>query len=229
MPDYSKALIYKLVCNDTYITENYIGSCCDYDERKRNHKSDCNNINGKKYNIYKYKFIRENGGFENWSMIIIKQFPCNSKSELVCEETVQMDLLGGELNTIRPFVTDEERQERNKEYIKEYNEKNKEERNEYNKQYREKNKEKIKELDRLYKEKNKEQLKEYKKEYREKNKEEIKERERIYRENNKEKIKEYKNQKVECTCGGRYTNSSKSKHFKTKKHINHINNSKDTS
>ena len=197
MPDYSKALIYKLVCNDTYITENYIGSCCDYDERKRNHKSDCNNINGKKYNIYKYKFIRENGGFENWSMIIIKQFPCNSKRELEKEERVQLELNGGELNTNRPFTTDEEK----KEYSKQYYLEHQEERNEYNK-------ERIKKYHQKHKEKKKEQMKEY-------------------REANKEQLNLKAKQKHDCVCGGRYTNSGKCQHFKTKTHINFINNSKD--
>jgi len=131
MPDYKNGLIYKLVCNDTSITENYIGSCCDYDMRKNAHKKDCHNINFKKYNNYKYTFIREHGGFENWSMILIKEFPCNSKRELESEERVQLELNGGELNTNRPFIRDEER----KEYDQEYKQQHKEEMKKYNKQY----------------------------------------------------------------------------------------------
>ena len=196
MPDYSKGLIYKLICNDNFITENYIGSCCDYKDRKKTHKSGCNNVNDKGYNNYKYKFIREHGGIDNWSMIIIKEFPCNSNRELECEERVQMDLLGGELNTYRPFVTEEERKESNNNRCKEY---------------RELNKDKIKEYHKEYKKNNKDKFKEYKKEY---------------YEINKDKIYERRKQKFECECGGRYTLMGKSQHFKTKTHINYINNSK---
>ncbi len=43
-----------------------------------------------------------------------------------------------------------------------------------------------------------------------------------YRENNKNKI----NEKHNCLCGGKYTNTGKSQHVKTKKHCDYINNSK---
>jgi len=158
MPDYNNGLIYKLICNDISITEKYIGSCVDYNKRKDTHKSDCYNVKQKAYNTYKYKFIRENGGLDNWSMILIKYFPCNSRRELECEERVQMDLLGGELNTNTPFITDEEK----KEYHKEYKEKNKEEIKERERLYRENNKEKIKETKNQHYKLNKEKINGYK-------------------------------------------------------------------
>ena len=173
MPDYSKGLIYKLICNDISITKKYIGSCCDYNPRKQKHEDDCYNMEIRAYNTYKYKFIREHGGIDNWSMIIVKEFPCNSDTELRIEERRQMDLLGGELNTNRPFITEEERK------ISVI-------------QYQKKNKDKV--IGYKYK----------------------------YTESNKEKIKEYKNKKFECKCGGKYTQSNKSMHFKSKKHINYI-------
>ncbi|DBA03307.1 TPA: hypothetical protein N0F65_011666 [Lagenidium giganteum] len=55
--------------------------------------------------------------------------------------------------------------------------------------------------------------------YREKNKEKISEKRQQYLERNKEKISETKNTKMNCDCGGKYTNASKAEHFKTKKHI----------
>ena len=62
-----------------------------------------------------------------------------------------------------------------------------------------------------YYENHKEAIKEYKKEH---NKE--------YHENNKEAIKEHKSQPYECVCGSTVRFGEKSKHFKTKKHMNFI-------
>jgi len=44
-----------------------------------------------------------------------------------------------------------------------------------------------------------------------------------YREKNRITINNYKNVKHNCDCGGCYTNSTKQRHFKTKKHINYLN------
>tara|TARA_Y100000389_G_scaffold128810_1_gene126275 strand:+ start:392 stop:952 length:561 start_codon:yes stop_codon:yes gene_type:complete len=68
----------------------------------------------------------------------------------------------------------------------------------------------------------KEDLQEYQKDYtaewRRDNKEYKKEQDKQYREENAEAIKAQKNQKFTCECGGKYTNSHKQEHLKTKKH-----------
>jgi hypothetical protein len=83
---------------------------------------------------------------------------------------------------------------REKEYKKEYREKNKEKIKEQNKQYQLKNKEKLALYDKQYYLKNKEKIKEkkalYDKQYYLKNKEKMKENVKQYRLQNKEKIKE---------------------------------------
>jgi hypothetical protein len=57
------------------------------------------------------------------------------------------------------------------------------------------------------------------KEYYQENKEKIKERNKEYRDDNNEMRKE----KLKCECGGRYTYTNKSLHFKTKKHLKFVN------
>ena len=64
---------YKLVCNDTNVKDFYIGSTANWNDRKTKHKGACNNEKNKEYNETKYKTIRANGGFENWSMIEIER------------------------------------------------------------------------------------------------------------------------------------------------------------
>tara|TARA_R110000782_G_C14526324_1_gene381754 strand:+ start:75 stop:566 length:492 start_codon:yes stop_codon:yes gene_type:complete len=151
--DYSKSIIYKLCCKNPTIEEIYIGSTTNMRKRKSNHKTDCHNENTfyKKYNCYKYEFIRNNGGFENWDMIMIEEYNCNSKRELEKRERYWIDELKPVLNSIKSFTTKEEQKKCRKEYC-------------------ETNKKKIKETTKQYKEKNKETLKNKNKEYREKKK-----------------------------------------------------------
>jgi hypothetical protein len=76
--DYTKTIIYKIVCNDLNITDVYVGHTTNFINRKALHKSNCNNINGKSYNLKIYNTIRNNGGWLNWSMIEIEKFQdCN--------------------------------------------------------------------------------------------------------------------------------------------------------
>lgn len=65
--------------------------------------------------------------------------------------------------------------------------------------------------------------KEYHKEWEQNNKEHIKEYKKEYYENNKEHYKEHKSQKVICECGCEITRSSLTKHKKSLKHINKLN------
>jgi hypothetical protein len=139
-----------------------------------------------------------------------------------------------------------------KEYRKKYTKENKEKQKEYQKKYRENNKEKKAEKDKEYSEKNKEKIAEYQKKHYENNKEALKKKNKEYRENNKEKIlekkkKHYKNnkqkilekqkeytennkesisakkkEKYTCVCGSIIAFSGKSKHEKTKIHIQYF-------
>jgi hypothetical protein len=85
--DFSKIIIYKIVCNDLNITDVYVGHTTNFINRKAKHKSDCNNPNSKSYNYKIYNLIRQNGGFENWSMIEIEKFQdCNDINEASAKE-----------------------------------------------------------------------------------------------------------------------------------------------
>tara|TARA_R110001592_G_C12882691_1_gene724877 strand:- start:171 stop:710 length:540 start_codon:yes stop_codon:yes gene_type:complete len=138
--DYSKGFIYKLCCLDVNIKDIYIGSSTNFKQRKTQHKSNCNNEKGKTYNSYIYKFIRDNGGWDNWTMIELYKYPCNDKRELECEENRMMNELQSQLNSKKPYITEEEIRE-------------------YNKNYREEHKEELKILKHNHYENNKEEIK----------------------------------------------------------------------
>jgi hypothetical protein len=135
MTDYSEAVIYGLYCKDKTVLEIYIGSARDRNKRKKEHKSDCNNENREHYNYKVYKFIRANGGWDNWIFKVIEEFPCEIEIQLVIRERDHYDLLNPLLNINRPYITEEEfkkyqtkyREEHIKafkEYMKDYNAKN---------------------------------------------------------------------------------------------------------
>ena len=157
--DYSKSLIYKLCCNDTDITDIYIGSTTNMKNRKYQHKSTCHNENNKNYKCHLYQFIRDTGGFSNWSMILVDYVDVNNKQELLKKEREYIDKLKPALNRIIPTRTPQEYYEKNKQKIQEHH-----------KEHYENNKQKILEQTKERYEKNKEKHLAYAKKYYENNK-----------------------------------------------------------
>ena len=159
--DYSNTIIYKLCCKDLSITDIYIGHTTDFRRRKYQHKSNCNNIKDKKYNLNVYKFIRDNGNWNNWDMIEIERFEAIDGNDAKKKERYWIETLKATLNTEIPGRTP-------KEYSKEYYKDNKEtiaeKHKEYYKKWYENNKETLTEKQKEYREKNKETLAERKKE-----------------------------------------------------------------
>jgi len=154
MPDYSKAIVYKLCCKDMNITDIYVGSTCNFSRRKCHHKNACNNEKHISFNLKVYQFIRENNGFDNWTMTQIEAYPeCTNKRELGQFERYHIEQLKPALNCQIPTRTRKERDIDNKEILKEKN-----------KQYREQNKEIITEKNKDYYEQNREKLLEKNKE-----------------------------------------------------------------
>ena len=99
-PNYKNACVYKLCCKDLKIKDIYIGSTTNFRVRKFHHKYNCNSKNSQSYHMYKYKFIRENGGWNNWQMIEIEKVVCNNKRELEKVERHWFDNLNATLNII---------------------------------------------------------------------------------------------------------------------------------
>ena len=145
--DYSKSLVYKIVCNDTNIKNVYIGSTTSFRDRKYQHKGCCNNENSSKYNYPLYTFIRTNGGWDNWDMVLLDYTPCNTKLELHKIEREYIENIDSNLllNKSIPSRTDKEYYEDNKERKKEYYENNKDKLKDKRKEYYENNKDKVKE------------------------------------------------------------------------------------
>jgi len=151
MPDYSKTLIYKITCNDDTVTDIYVGHTVDFNKRRNNHKSKCSNENSKGYNLLIYQTIRANGGWNNWSMSEVEQFPCENKTEAIAREGYWYKELNGTMNICVPSRT-------KKEYNQEWYQDNKEKKSEISKDYYQANNEQLKEKAKDYYQNNKEQI-----------------------------------------------------------------------
>ena len=145
---YQDAVIYTIKTD----TGLYVGSTCDFAQRKRSHKFNCFNENEKDYNFKVYQNIRENGG--EYSIEIYKMFPCNSREELHIEEEKIMKELNANLNTKSAFMTEEQKIN----YKKEWKNNNRDKLRNYDKKYRMEQKEKYKQKDHEYYQKNKEKI-----------------------------------------------------------------------
>ena len=131
--DYSKSVIYKIqsIHDDNLL---YIGSTTDFTRRKSEHKS---RHKTKKAKVY--EMIRGNGGWDCFNIIVVKEFPCENKQELLIEEDNMMREMKSILNMRRPHRTNEERDE----YNKQYNETHKEQISKKSKEYHKTHQEQI--------------------------------------------------------------------------------------
>ncbi len=145
--------IYKPGDEENY----YIGSTVDMTVRAGVHKGECKNSNTKLY-----KYIRENGGWESFTME--KFGECEFKEE----EYALIRRLRPPLNTVM-YDSYFDRKGYLKAYCKNYREKNKEQikvyQKDYQQEYRQKNKEHIKAYQRQQRQDNIEKMKDYQIQY----------------------------------------------------------------
>jgi len=197
---------YKIICNDPLITENYTGHAKDIHKRKLYHIWDSKR-KGKDFKVY--KFIKENGGWENWSFVEIERGEYENRKEAQKREQYWIDMNNSTLNQHRAFNYDEdwkkwyENYRKTEKYIT-YMENHREEANIRAKKHYENHKE--------------EKLA-YQKEYKQKNIEKILQKNK----DNWHKNKHIYLQKIECICGAIICEKSKKKHETTEKHKKNLN------
>ena len=190
--DYANTIVYKIVCNDLNITECYVGHTTNFVQRKNQHRKTCVNEKGQVYNCKLYKTIRENGGWENYSMIEIEKYPCNDVNEARAKEREYYEKLNSSLNSKNPRRGCVEWRLDNKNII-----------------FLKKQ---------IYREMNKEKIAAHKQEHYEINKEKIAAHSKEYRAINKERISVKNKKKIVCECGKEILYCCKARHFKTKVH-----------
>jgi len=108
--NFENTQIYRFVCNDVNITNTYVGSTTNWINRKTGHKSNCNTPNDK-HHLNVYQIIRENGGWDNWNMILVEDYPCKGKREAEQREQYWKEKYNDDMGSIRAFITEEQHAE----------------------------------------------------------------------------------------------------------------------
>ena len=106
--DYSNTIIYKICCKDTSITNIYVGHTTNFIKRKNYYKTSCVKENDKNYNTYLYRFIRQNGGWDNWSMVQIDVCDCKNKREAESVKQYWIEQTKASLNCVNPLTLNKE-------------------------------------------------------------------------------------------------------------------------
>ena len=115
--NYDNTYFYRIVCKDLSITDFYIGHTTDFRRRKTQHKTSCNNKNGRSYKIEFYQFIRANNGWDNWDMILIEQIQCDDGLDARKKERCFVESMHASLTSSISSRTTQERECENKEHI----------------------------------------------------------------------------------------------------------------
>ena len=139
---YEKGIIYLIEHNEKP-EFNYLGSTCNIIRRRACHKYMCNTPTSKLYNSKLYCMIRENGGWDAFTMKPIEEYPCDSKTALQIREEYWRKQYNASMNTYSCYS-----EFKGNDYQNKYRIEHKELFNLYQSEYREANRAKIK-LNRL--------------------------------------------------------------------------------
>lgn len=199
---YQNGKVYQLTCLDPSVTDIYVGSTIlvTLSKRFQHHKDSAKRNPDRKV----YKFILNNGGFENWRVIIIEKFPCKSKIELIAREDYWMKHKNASLNSIPAYINEKDKKQLSIARSATY-------RNNHLDEARIRGKE--------YRSNNKDLVLQNKKEYYEKNKDHVISKSHNYYNDNKALISEKRKVMVHCdTCNCEIRKCDIVRHNKTPKH-----------
>ena len=199
-------LIKHKTCDDKKV---YVGSTNNLKQRIKKHEEGCYYEKSKKNNINLYKYIRQNGGFNEYQFIILECYVCNFKYELHYKEDDYIKMYDNNLNSKRAYLTRGEKREKHNKMRR---------KNNYDKRYYDNNKEIVLNRCKEYREQNKDKINEKAKKKYDENKENESMRSKKYYDENKEKI----NKKITCECGSIVSKHHITTHRKTLKHIQYI-------
>jgi len=158
---YEKCQMYLLRHKDDIHNENvYVGHTINKQARLSKHETRCCEKSYYATDLKLYKYIREHGGWFNWEMVILEDYPCKNKIEATVRENWYFNEYNTTLNSHEPgsmIILGE------KQYHQQYRDNHKDKTLKYNKMYNEQNRELINTNSSKYYHLNKEKIKERRK------------------------------------------------------------------
>lgn len=101
--DYSNTIFYRIYCKDPSVKDLYIGHTTNFVQRKYAHKQGCINPKSVNYNCKVYETIRDNMGWENWTMEIIAFHNCEDLYSAKKQEQHYFEEYKATLNSVEPL------------------------------------------------------------------------------------------------------------------------------
>jgi len=95
--------LYSIRPNNPDDTNLYIGSTVNFNRRKQQHKKAVNNKRGGTYYCILYRYIRKCGGWDNFTMEKILDYPCETKQQGLLKEKEYIIKHEATLNSIMPI------------------------------------------------------------------------------------------------------------------------------
>jgi hypothetical protein len=118
--DNSKQVLYtfyKLSCNNLETKEVFVGyTTLTMKDMLKLHKKKYNNVTSAVYNRRIYQVVRANGGFSNWSIVVLEKCNFNDREKALERKKEWIEKTPNDVNMLRPITTPEERKEYQKEY-----------------------------------------------------------------------------------------------------------------
>ena len=220
MNRYENGKIYKVV--DVGFNKCYIGSTCEMlSKRMERHRNSYRKYLRTDEMETRCHLLFDEFGVENCKIMLIENYPCNSKEELFRKEGEYIQ----NLDCINRYVAGRTRQAHFKEHAEEIRERNRQHKKivyEQNPQiykdrvkaYQEKNKDVVIPQRKKRYEAKREEILKRQKDNREANKEIFNQRRREYYQQNREKMRA----KITCSCGATICKKGLSRHKKSEKH-----------
>jgi len=212
-----KGIIYKIICSIS--DEVYVGSTFNkLNQRFSSHKSHYRECKKWKKSMESSKTLFEKYGIENTKIMKIREYNVVDKKHLRAYEQLWINYFKHCVNKICSF--NPLKKHLHKIYKKEWA--NTPQVKKQRKTFRDIpiNKVNSSIKHKKYYQKNKELIKKKNKDYYHQNKKEVGARQKKYRIKNRIEVRRKQCEKIKCLCGGEYTRSNKSRHFKTTKHKN---------
>ena len=99
---YINIAFYKIVCNDANITDLFVGHTNDVHRRNETQLMECTNMRCNAYNTPINQFIRNNGGWDNFKLVVIDHVSCHTLLEVLQLKRIHIKTQNANLNSVVP-------------------------------------------------------------------------------------------------------------------------------